>query len=160
MTTVGGGICLDPEDRVLFIINDMTIMGNTRFQKYGFLLHKQYPDVLERLQPSHKGFAFYKDWKPHYFGPYSQDLKDDIDANIKKGFIKSVDLGNTTQYMLTLKGRARWREMFSAYSKDMDKIIGKIRHMQTTPLYELLRLIYTNYRDYAVRSKIADKVGA
>ena len=30
---------LKPEDRVLFVINDNTIHGSTRFQKYAFLLH-------------------------------------------------------------------------------------------------------------------------
>ena len=58
-------ITLRTEERVLFIINDNVINGSTRFQKYGFLLFKQYQ---KELQSYYRDFKFYDDWIPHNLG--------------------------------------------------------------------------------------------
>lgn len=149
---------LDPEDRVLFIMNDMAVIGATRFQKHGFLLWKQYGKELQSLESVYDGFKFYDDWIPYYFGPYSRDLKADIAVNVKNGIIKEARFENTMRYTLTIKGRVKWRKIFAKSGAEMDRIGEKIRHMSDTPLYEMLKAIYKSYPQYAIKSKIRDEL--
>ena len=148
------------EDRVLFVINDNEIKGSTRFQKYGFLLWEQYQKELKKIASVHESLVFYDDWKPHYYGPFSTELQNDIDACIKNGLLcKSKGDGLKLDiYWLTLKGRIRWRKFFTddEYYEEAKKINDKIRNLQKVHYYSLLRQIYKEYPKYAANSKIRD----
>lgn len=154
-------IQLQPEERVLFIINDNVIDGSTRFQKYGFLLFKQYQKELTRLQSDYSNFKFYDDWVAHNFGPYSKRLAQDIQTCVANNILdeKIIDKGkNYNKYMLSLKGRIKWRKFFRNTTDEMIKINDKIRNLQFINLTEMLRQIYDAYPEFTVNSKIKDSL--
>jgi len=101
-------------DRIIVLINDMTIKGNTRMQKYGFLIYKLYSKELY-------GLNFYSDWKPYLYGPYSEELKIDlencIDQRLVTKFTSPTNTGRQfSNYSLTMKGRMRLRKVIVEYS--------------------------------------------
>lgn len=157
-------LILNPEDRVLFIINDNLIHGSTRFQKYGFLLYKQYSKELEKLENTFSEFDFYDDWTPYYYGPYSKTLEKNIQTAIDLKLLNRIEDRNehskktTHLYSLTLRGRIRWRKFLSDAPKEMKIINEKIRELQHKDFYVLLRQIYDAYPDYTINSKIKDKL--
>ena len=145
------------EDRVLLIINDNTIAGDTRFQKYGFLLYKQYVRELAKLGRSQPNLIFYDDWKSHYYGPYSEKLDKDIKSNVEMGMLKAIPSGvkkNYNRYELTVKGRKKWRILLNNSPNEIISINDKIRNLQTTKLIELMRQIYNAYPEYTTKSLI------
>ncbi len=154
-------IVLKSEERVLFIINDNIIRGSTRFQKYGFLLFKQYQKELTKLKKTYPTFNFYDDWIPHHFGPYSKQLNQDIDECITDEILakKIIDKErNYNQYTLTLKGRTKWRKLFYNTTDEMMKINDKIRQLQTMNFIEMLKQIYEAYPKYTVNSTIKNSL--
>ncbi len=155
-------LTLNPEDRVLFIINDNVIQGATRFQKYGFVIFKQYQKELAELNLSYnRSFNFYEDWKPHRFGPYSEQLTQDIKNCVTNGILdeKMIDKDRGfKQYFLTLKGRIKWRKIFFNTTDEVIKINNKIRYLQTMKLVELLRQVYDAYPKYTTKSRIKDSL--
>ena len=64
-------------DRILLAINGATIHGTTRLQKYGFLLYKQHERELSAISSKDPALKFYDDWKPFWFGPFSESLSKD-----------------------------------------------------------------------------------
>lgn len=154
-------IQLQPEERILFIINDNVIQGSTRFQKYGFLLYKQYEKELTKLQSDYSDFKFYDDWIPHHFGPYSKQLTQDIQTCVTNNILdeKIIDKEkNFNLYMLSLKGRIKWRKLFRNTTDEMIKFNDKIRNLQIMNLTEMLRQIYDAYPKFTVNSKIRDSL--
>lgn len=147
-------IILNPEDRILFIINDKIILDSTRFQKYGFLLLKGNAKELTELKISYPNFNFYDDWKPHLFGPYSEQLQQDIQTCIEKKLLSKMLINRTHNYSLTLLGRVRWRKFFETSRDEIMKIDKKISKLQKTSLYGLLRLIYDAYPEYDITRQI------
>ena len=153
---------LKPEDRLLFIINDNMIYGSTRFQKYGFLLFKQYEKELKELGIAFSNFNFYADWKAHYYGPYSKELEKDIENTISsKLLIKSEHKVDGSEkiahiYSLTLRGRARWRKLFNKVPEEIIEINKKIQNLQNKNFYTLLKEIYDVYPEYTTKSIIKD----
>ena len=153
-------IQLRPEDRVLLVINDNTIFGSTRFQKYGFLLFKQCEKELDKLKDNFVGLKLYDDWAPHHYGPYSKHLDEDIVKAIQSRLLcvsnPSKGITSVDTYSLTIRGHARWRELFNHASQEMKKINEKIKVLQKKNLYVLLKYVYTAYPDYATNNKIKD----
>ncbi len=155
---------IGPEERVLFIINDNAIWGSTRFQKYGFLLAKQYQREIEMLELTNSGFEFYNDWGPHYFGPFSRQLERDIETCINKKILKKTFVDKTPGgerdiniYQLTVAGRKRWRDIF--YENDcMKKLDDKIKHLQKMSSVTLLRLVYNAYPEFTTNSTIKNSL--
>lgn len=158
MAAGGGKAGLAPEDRVLFIINDMAVRGSTRMQKYGFLLSKQHERDLYIPQMENEGFRFYSDWEPYYFGPYSRELRDDIEKGASNGNVIARKHGRATTYSLALRGRARWRAILARYPYETKRMAAGIRRLQTVPLHELLRQVYAAYPKYAEKSQIRDRL--
>lgn len=148
-------------DRPLYIINDTTIRGTTRLQKYGFLLAKQYAPEMSNLAKEY-GTKFYDDWKPRQFGPYSKNLDDDIKKCISEGLVQrtvdsTVSKNNVYIYNLTIHGRIRWRKLFLRV-REISHFAVKVRSMQDYGYYTLIDNIYTAYPEFAVNSKIKDQI--
>ena len=148
-------------DRPLYIINDTTIRGTTRLQKYGFLLAKQYAPEMRNLAEKYE-IEFYSDWEPHQFGPYSKNLADDVKKCISQGLIqRTIDStsskNNVYIYNLTIHGRLRWRELFLRI-REISHFAVKVRSMQDYGYYTLIDNIYTAYPEFAVNSKIKDQI--
>ena len=134
--------------RLLLIMQDLSIRGKTRIQKYGFCIHQQYAEA--------DGLGFYADWKAYHFGPYSQALADDLDAAIRDKHVEIIDPDGGT-------GSKRYKLAIGAYKEyaslgEKHGYVAGIREMlgnlQTLSLTGLLRQIYRDYPEYAVRSQI------
>jgi len=147
---------LDRADRIILIINDMTIKGNTRMQKYGFLIHKLYANDLQ-------GLNFYSDWKPYLYGPYSEELKQDLQECIKQKLV--VQFNSPTEsgrqfsnYNLSMKGRVKLRNVIANYEKTVKELYEKFTKLNRTPIISILKDIYLAYPEYTVKSEIKESV--
>ena len=149
-----------PADRALMIVNDFTIHGSTRLQKYGFLLSKQYADELSSISHKEPKLQFYDDWKPLWYGPFSKNLEDDINECVESRLVykEPIDLRlNSYRYSFTLRGRIRWRKMHTNFQNEMNSIYEKIANLQKIQLERLLERIYAAYPEYIRRSTITDR---
>lgn len=139
-----------------FVNNKEPIGGRTRFQKMVFLLSQ------------HARFFKNKyDFIPHDYGPYSQELQNDIDYLIKEGFLtedrRTIEGGKIKyEYSITTKGESfvngilsnkklNKKFQFSLVSKLSDEIKNELNHQD---LYSLLSEIYQEYPEYAKYSKL------
>lgn len=148
-------------DRPLYIINDATIRGATRLQKYGFLLAKQYEPEMRALAAKH-GISFYADWEPRQFGPYSESLAEDVRECMVEGLVQrtvdsTANKHNVYIFNLTIRGRARWRKLFLRV-REISHFAIKVRSMQDYGYYTLIDNIYTAYPEFAVNSTIRDQI--
>lgn len=144
-------------DRILLAISDTTIHGTTRLQKYGFLLHKQYGKELSTISSKHENLAFYDDWKPYWFGPFSEDMSKDVKACVGAGLIYKdmVDpVRNSYRYSLTILGRRKWRQLLSEFSREATAIHEKVMNLQKMRLERLLQGVYDAYPEYTKQSTI------
>lgn len=153
---------MDPINRALLVINDNTIYGSVRFQKYGFLLYKQYQRELKEIEISFPRLEFYDDWVPNFFGPYSKKLEEDVKKCVENKLIRKSSVTTETKqkmdmYTLTLKGRRKWREMYAKID-EMSKIDEKIKNLQKIPYYTLIRQVYNSYPEYTAKSRIKDQL--
>lgn len=146
----------DKLDRIILIINDMTVKGNTRMQKYGFLIHQLFSRELQ-------GLDFYSDWKPYLYGPYSEQLKNDltecIEKNLVAKFVTPTDTDREfSNYSLTMKGRLRLRKLSEHYERTLKKLFEKFTILNHKPMPTILKDIYLAYPEYTVNSEIRDSV--
>lgn len=152
---------MQKKDRVLLIINDNTIHGAVRFQKYGFLLANQYSKKMDEIKQKH-GISFYHDWRPHNFGPYSDELDQDIEQCINDKIMTRITVptnrdNEMKMYSLSIKGRQKWRGLFDT-NDQMKAFDEKIKNLQKIPYYSLLRQIYKAYPEYTSNSVIRDSL--
>jgi len=138
---------VDKLDRVIVLINDMTIKGNTRMQKYGFLIHKLYSKDLQ-------GLNFYSDWRPYLYGPYSDELRNDlencIDQHLVTKFVSPTNTGRQfSNYSLTMKGRVKLRKIIVDYSI-IKELYEKFTKLNKKPITSVLKDIYLAYPEYPV----------
>ena len=149
-------------DRPLLIINDFTINGTTRFQKYGFLLHKEYGAYMLSLN-ERCNIEFYTDWEPLYFGPFSRSLKEDLKECMSTDVIKKVNVPTGTEgremstYNLTIKGRQKWRNMLVTIP-EIQHVMERVQSMQKISYYILLGQIYKKYPEFTTNSQIRNEV--
>ena len=138
---------------LLLIMQDLSIMGRIRMQKYGFCIHQQYAEADD--------LGFYADWKPYHFGPYSEALACDLDAAIRAGHVLEIgDPGGgpgPNRYKLA----ANASKEYASLKENLDYVAG-IRRMlaklETLSLMGLLRQIYQDYPGYAMRGQIRGRV--
>ncbi|MDA7940161.1 MAG: hypothetical protein MPI95_04230 [Nitrosopumilus sp.] len=135
--------------RLLLIIQDQTIGGRTRIQKYGFYIYQKYPVVDE--------YGFYTDWKPNHFGPYSQELADGIDAAVRDGHLIEIrDEKSGTEfkkYRLSVEASKEYKELKreKGFLEDMQKLI---KHLQGLSLMTVLKQVYWDYPEFAAQGLI------
>lgn len=147
-------IAPDCSPNLLFVMQDLTIAGRTRIQKYGFHIYQQYKDEL-------KGHDFYSDWTPYHFGPYSQMLADDLHAAINHKYVKVDDdpSGDSKykQYGVTPKGRNAYRSLLAdnTFLNDIHELLVNLQHQS---LMRILKQIYMDYPQYTARSQIKHKI--
>ena len=148
-------------DRALVIVSDVIIHGTTRLQKYGFLLHKQYGRELSATLKDNPHMDFYNDWKPFWFGPFSDSLNKDIKTCVDTGLLYKdlVDPArNSYRYGLTVHGRRRWRQLLGEFPSEITAVREKVANLQRMRLERLLQQIYDAYPEYTKRSTIKDRL--
>ena len=155
------GMQLQPEDRVLLIINDNIIQSSNRFQKYGFFTFKQHGRELDILKEKFKGLEFYRDWTPHHHhGSHSKDLEKDIAKAIELKLLgvskQDEGIRSVERYSLTVRGHRRWEKLSSIAPKEIGEINEKIKTLQKKNTYILLKYFYITYPNYAIKSKLRD----
>jgi uncharacterized protein YwgA len=96
------------------------IEGRTRLQKIVFLLKNKY------------GLPFSFDFKPYYYGPYSEELSDLVSLLRALGFAEEkTDHFGLDQirydYVLTEKGKGYLEKYSKASGKDTKQTIRKLR---------------------------------
>lgn len=143
-------------ERVVVLVNSLTVHGRTRLQKYGFLASQLYRDDLERLD-------FYQDWEPHHYGPYSRTLDQDVRQCIKDGILdessEAASDGNMYYvYALRPKGHAMLRKLTLDYESLIKSLHAKFTDFNKKPWPSLLKDIYEAYPKYTTNSLIKGEV--
>jgi uncharacterized protein YwgA len=115
----------DRPDNILLVLGSMLfygkpIEGRTRLQKIVFLLKTKY------------GLPFDFDFKPYYYGPYSEELSDVISLLRALGFaeekIDSLGLDKIRyDYFLTEKGKRYFEQFSRSREKNMEEVVEKLR---------------------------------
>ena len=136
------------------------IRTTTRLEKMAFLCDK-------------KTFAdspYYEDWMPHYYGPYSQKLIDDVNyhSSPSKRFIDirliEDSFANVVKiYSLTIKGRYFYSKLLPYFDEKPDQKPDKIkelvgRYQKDKTNNKLIDFVYKNYEKYTTNSLIKNRV--
>jgi uncharacterized protein YwgA len=146
---------MDRLDRIILIINDMTVKGNTRMQKYGFLIRQLYSEDLH-------GLNFYDDWKPYLYGPYSAELKQDLEECINQKLVAKFNTPTDSgrefmNYSLTMRGRMKLRNIVATYDI-VKELYQKFTKLNQKSMTSILKDIYLAYPNYTVNSEIRETV--
>ena len=143
-------------DRVILLVNDMTIRGTTRLQKYGFLTSQLYSKELPSLN-------FYNDWVPYLYGPNSQQLAQDLSMCIKQDLIdeqveQTFNSRLIHNYTLKIRGRVILRNLMKTHDEMIKILYEKFTELNKKSMSSILKDIYEAYPTYIVNSKIKDEV--
>lgn len=144
-------------DRVIVLINDLTIGGNTRIQKYAFLVHQLYDKELE------PNLKFYNDWIAYRYGPFSKELELDLKTCVENKLVARTETPVSsgrefTNYSLTMKGRMRMRKLSENNSKMVKKLYEKFTLLNKKSTATILKDIYLAYPQFTINSEIRDQV--
>lgn len=138
----------------MFLINQTTIRGRTRLQKYGFLACQLYRADLKPLK-------FYSDWEAYHYGPYSMDLTRDLQKAERLKLIKIEPReigGRTTElYSLSPKGAKRLSSLLLDHGALANRIYETFTNLNRKSLNTIVEEIYTDYPQYAENSRIKDR---
>ncbi len=143
---------------LLLNANDASpIKHKLRLQKLMFLLQKEI--IEERgLQPSLEKYNF----DAYNYGPFSDDLIDDIEFLKDLNLIEVSSENNTEVYRITEKGKKFLRNFLSKIPESQLKLIKPFineleklkRKWNNVPLNKLLRYVYEKYPEYTEKSLI------
>ena len=138
-----------PHERVLLVINDVTVHGKSRLQKYGFLLARQHGKELGVIAKKEPFLQWYDDWESGWHGPFSKALAYDVGRCMEYRLVRrekdDEGFSNKYQYGLALKGRAKWRRMAEVFPKEVGGIGGKVRDLQGIGEESFLFGMYASY---------------
>ena len=139
-------------ERLVVLVNDLTVRGRLRLQKYGFIAAHLYGNDL-------LGLDFYRDWKPYHHGPYSHDLADDVQFCVDAGILdearQTTQDGRTIHvYALRPKGRKILRNLASESGSVARDLCGKLARLDERELQGLLRDAYDAHPQYAASCAI------
>jgi len=134
----------DAQDTMMLIIGVQgEIVGITRLIKYLFLACqngalRDPPDI---------------GWRSHYYGPYWDGVNGAIGSLVKRNLVSTVelknDMGRTTRYSITDKGRSHCDRLVEKLGKkEVSKIAAIVRAHQHKPLVVFLDFIYRKYPEY------------
>lgn len=143
-------------DRVILLVNDMTIKGNTRVQKYGFLASQLFSKELSDLN-------FYDDWEPYSYGPHSQQLSYDLRECVKQNLIDeqvetTINERRMHIYSLKIRGRAILQKLTARHGETIKTLYDKFSELNRKSMNSILKDIYEAYPAYTVNSEIKDRV--
>ena len=138
---------------LLYAQKDKPITGKLMFVKQAFLLAKDvFPSVEEK-------FKFY----PASFGPYSKEFAKSVNKLIEKGYIsmeaKEEEDKVIFRFRLSKKGVDIAKNAFTKLTEEDQKIIQRKRRGWDQLGYTgIVRLVYTKYPEYAIASKIKERI--
>jgi len=144
---------------LLYVDDKKPIYGRTRMVKLVFLTQQEVKGLSK--------FMELYDWIPYHFGPFSDDLIEDLELlrlwgliNIEEEGLEEPDASSeSVKYSISSRGE-RFLES-KAISKIPKGVLKKIEELKrrylTMPIIELLRLVYVKY-GYVERSKIKERI--
>ena len=152
--------CLE-KDRQKWILCSLDILanviGNTRMTKLLFLL---------RNELGARTGNFFR-FKPHFYGPYSNQVADDLISIEKLGLLykrairfKKRDCGDERvvyEYSLTENGKSVSQELFKTLQPDEIKAIQRLKIYNQMTLDDLLKYVYREYPSFTTKSRILKK---
>ena len=131
-----------------------SIRTTARFQKMAFLSDMEV-----------YGGTKYSDWRPRSYGPFSDDLKNDVDLCVGAGLIRSgyvihpVSQKPVPLLSLTPEGRSEFESILEANRKEIAEIRTRLFQYQFhRTSARLLWYIYENHEEYTTKSLIGDKL--
>lgn len=137
---------------LLYVNNRSEIIGRTRLEKLIFLIQKELIEK-ERLQISEDTYEF----RPYRFGPFSEDVLDDVELLIGMNIIKRVNKEGTDVFKITEHGTRVIERLLSEEKVPrflLDKI-GRIKKRYNDyPLNKLIKEVYQRYPDYTILSEV------
>ena len=144
----------DAQDTMMLIMGIQNeIVGITRFIKYLFLACqngtlRDPPDI---------------EWRSHYYGPYWDGFNDAVGSLVEQNLVSteelSNELGRTTKYSITAKGRQHYSRLLEKLGeKEISDLTSVIRAHQRKSLTAFLKFIYQNYPEYTKHSLIVDRI--
>lgn len=115
-----------------------------RVMKGMFLLSKDGPAELREL------YSF----RPYDYGPFDAAVYHDLEACEAEGLIQSRPVGgNRMVYALTPAGESRVDQLRAEVGQETRTAIDQVKkHVTSLSFTELLKQVYTQHPDYAVRS--------
>lgn len=129
------------------------IEGRTRLEKLLFLVQKK---LVEEM-----GIGFITDpysFRPLYFGPFTEDVYDDLDTLRTFGLVEIKGDDEATQkFMITAKGHEavlRLKESGRVPSLLIDEIESLKRSYGRMNLKDLIERVYKQYPQYTMKSEI------
>ncbi|MDD5327166.1 MAG: hypothetical protein PHY02_05045 [Phycisphaerae bacterium] len=153
------------------------IEGITRLQKLMFLLQQgKGPQTLIKLAEEYG-------YKPYKMGPYSENLREDIDNLIAAGIVKTErlkylinddtdgdDAGcdlceeskevESLKFSLTEKGKKAGKELWESLNKKEQNGLSEFKSFFCSlTLRQLLIFVYDKFPKYAEKSEIRRKLG-
>ena len=143
-------------ERVVVLVNNLSIHGRTRLQKYGFLASRLHRNDLE-------GLGFYRDWRPHEHGPYSRALDLDVSQCVRDGILGEADgpeSGGTAYHVYALRprGLAMLRNLALDHGPAIAALHAKLSDLDKKPWPTLLRYLCRDYPEYTVNNLIKDEM--
>lgn len=139
---------MDGIDRIILLINQSTVRGRARLQKYGFLACQLYGSDLKPL-------GFYSDWEAYHYGPYSADLACDLQDAEKAGMIRTErrQLGGRAAdfYSLGPKGAKRLSSLLRDHGDLASRLHATFSGLDEKPLRKIAAQIRADYPQYAGR---------
>ena len=111
--------------------------------------------------------AEYSDWKPHYYGPFSDDLEKDIEHYALAGLIGIEDALHppscepVSLHYLTLAGRSKFDSICEDNMWEIAEIQKRLaRYQFHNSNARLMAYVYRNYEDYTTGGAIKGSVAS
>lgn len=130
------------------------IIGRTRLEKLLFLIKQEILDK-EEIPLTEDYFRF----KAYKFGPFTEELFDELEFLKDFGMIDVVGEGENQIFKLTDRGIQLAKKTETMIpSKILQGIASIKKKWGYVSLNELLMYVYTRYPDYTIHSEIRDKI--
>jgi len=140
---------------ILVIGSNGPIQGRTRLEKILFLVKKEVLDRLKRPEAS----SFYL-FSPYRFGPFSEDLYDDVEFLRDNGFIEVKGESGGETFSITPKGsqflEAKLKKRLPPEVTEEVIRVGS-KYAKLT-IQDLIKYVYVRYPEYAIQSEIRGEV--
>jgi uncharacterized protein YwgA len=95
------------------------------------------------------------DFVPHIYGPYSRELRRDLDTLVEEGAVRESDVDGYSwkAYSLTESGVERARGVLSSSNEnDVASLLAIKERVCQASFSSLLKDVYEEYPDFAVNS--------
>jgi len=131
---------------ILSMGNGTPIRGKTRLVKLTYIASIE-------LKKAHKDIDFYE-FRRHYYGPYSDEINDDLETLIAEGFIRHEIVAQESPcgiyeentYQITARGVEELERKWSRISPDILRLIEQVKtRYNNMPLTMLIQEVYAKY---------------